>query len=53
MGLFCQENDERSVLLPLNMTSYQMSLKVISIKVEMSALMDENGISDEATAKEV
>jgi len=23
------------------------------IKVEMSALMDENGISDEATAKEV
>ena len=27
---FCQENDERSVLLPLNMTSCQMSMKVIS-----------------------
>jgi len=26
---------------------------VIVIKVEKSALMDENGISDEATAKEV
>ena len=27
---FCQENDERSVLLPHNMTSCQMSLNVIS-----------------------
>ena len=30
MGLFCQENEERSVLLPVNMTSCQMSLKIIS-----------------------
>ena len=30
MGFFCEENDERSVLLPLNMTSCQMSLKVVS-----------------------
>ena len=31
MVFFCQENDERSVLLPLNMTSCQMSLKAILI----------------------
>ena len=30
MGFFCQENDERSLLLPLNMTSCQISIKVIS-----------------------
>jgi len=30
-----------------------MVIPEFNIKVEMSALMDENGISDEATAKEV
>ena len=42
MGLFCQENDDRSVLLPLNMTSCQMSLKVISstnVKLRSIALL--------------
>ena len=28
MGFVCQENYEQSVLLPLNMTSCQMSVKV-------------------------